>query len=187
MRSYQAAAVVILFAVLLAFSQTSRPRPGASPSVVSSFLRWGGGAFYSGNCLKLDSTGAAVDAGGPCSLPAGDVLFFSGPRTSGHCLEFDAQGRAVSAGAPCGTGSGGGSPPTWNIVDFEVPAGNVDGVTNSFTLANAPNPANSLKVFRNGLRLRAGGVDYTLNGTVINFLPAAIPQIGDQFFVEYRY
>lgn len=171
---------------VLAVAQTSRPRPGGSPSVVSSFLRWGGGAFYANNCIKLDAQGQAVDAGGPCSLPAGNVQFYAGTRTNGNCAKFDASGNIVDAGAPCGAGSGG-SPPTWNLVDFEVPAGNVNGVTNSFTLANAPNPAFSLKVYRNGLRLRGGGVDYTLSGSTINFIPGAIPQIGDQFFVEYRY
>jgi hypothetical protein len=171
--------------VIAALAQTSRPRTGTGPSLVSSYLMWGGGAFYSGNCVKLDAQGRAVDAGAPCSLPAGNVLFYSGTRTNGNCIKFDSQGRAVDAGAPCGTGSGGA--PTWNMVDFEIPTGNVDGVTNSFTLANTPNPAASLKVYRNGLRLRGGGVDFTLSSRTINFVPAAIPQVGDQFFVEYRY
>ena len=170
----------------LAIAQTSRPRPGSAPSAVSSFLRWGGGAYYANNCIKLDAQGSAVDAGGPCSLPAGNVQFYAGSRTNGNCAKFDASGNIVDAGAPCGSGSGG-SPPTWNMVDFEVPAGVVIGVTNSFTLANTPNPANSLKVYRNGLLYRGGGVDFTVSGTVINLVPGSIPQTGDQFFVEYRY
>lgn len=187
-RTQKLASLAVLSIVVVAIAQTDRPRPAGSPSVVSSFLRWGGGAFYANNCIKLDAQGQAVDAGGPCSLPAGNVLFYSGARPNGNCVKFDAAGNAVDAGAPCGTGSGGGgSPPTWNMVDFEVPLGIVNGVTNSFTLANAPNPPASLKVFRNGLRLRAGGVDFTLTGSTINFVPASVPQVGDQFFVEYRY
>lgn len=187
MSGKQHLACLALLGVVVAIAQTSRPRPGGSPSVLSSFLRWGGGAFYAGNCVKLDATGSAIDAGGPCSLPAGNVQFYAGTRVNGNCAKFDASGNIVDAGAPCGTGSGGGASPTWNLVDFEVPGGNVDGVTNSFTLANTPNPSSSLKVFRNGLRLRGGGVDYTLSGTTISFVAGAIPQLGDQFFVEYRY
>jgi hypothetical protein len=172
--------------IIAAVAQTSRPRPASSPSVVSSFLRWGGGAFTSGHCLMLDATGAAADAGAPCSLPSGNVLFFAGPRTSGHCVQFDEQGRAVSAGAPCGAG-GGGPGVNWVFVDFEVPSGSINGSNATFVLAHAPNPASSLKVFWNGLRLRAGGVDYQLTNNNIIVFTAGIPSTGDQLFVEYRY
>src|SRR5262245_26122168 len=40
-----------------------------------------------------------------------------------------------------------------NFVDGESPAGVIDGVNSVFTLANAPNPAASLQLFRNGQKL----------------------------------
>jgi hypothetical protein len=74
--------------------------------------------------------------------------------------------------------------PGVGFVDAETPSGTIDGVNNSYTLAQAPNPASSLDVFRNGMRM-AVGVDYTLSGNAITFV-AVVPQIGDVLLCSYR-
>jgi hypothetical protein len=79
---------------------------------------------------------------------------------------------------PCG----GGGP---QFVDLEVPVGAIDGVNATFTLANPPNPATSLVLFRNGV-VQQPGLDYTLNGSTVQFMAGAIPQPGDTLTVWYR-
>jgi hypothetical protein len=56
-----------------------------------------------------------------------------------------------------------------NYIDDETPSGTIDGVNDTFTLAHAPTPADSLMLFFNGQEL-AQGVDYTLVTNVITFL-----------------
>lgn len=73
------------------------------------------------------------------------------------------------------------------FVDEEVPAGTVDGVNDTFTVATTPSPAGSLKVFKNGIRQRAGGADYTLATATITFVAGNIPQTGDVLLADYRY
>jgi Major tropism determinant N-terminal domain len=72
------------------------------------------------------------------------------------------------------------------FVDPTVPTGTIDGVNRVFTVPNAPNPATSLLLFRNGL-LQTRGVDYTLSGTTITFASNCIPQIGDVLVYSCRY
>jgi hypothetical protein len=79
---------------------------------------------------------------------------------------------------PCG----GGGP---QFVDLELPGGVVDGVNANFTLANPPNPATSLVLFRNGVE-QTPGADYTLTGSTVQFLAGAIPQPGDSLTAWYR-
>ena len=74
-----------------------------------------------------------------------------------------------------------------SFVDAEIPSGTVNGVNATFTLAHSPSPAASLNLFVNGLRFRAGGVDYTLVGATITFVTGAIPQTGDNLYANYRY
>ena len=73
-----------------------------------------------------------------------------------------------------------------NFVDAETPAGTANGSNAAFTLANAPNPASSVAVYLNGLRL-ALNVDYTFSGSAITFLPGSLPQIGDTLVCSYRH
>lgn len=92
--------------------------------------------------------------------------------------------RVDGTSGPCGTSSGGSG--SFSFADGETPAGIVDGVNSGFGLAGAPSPAASLALYRNGLYMRGGGVDYTLNGSSITFVPAAIPQPGDVLAASYR-
>jgi prefoldin subunit 5 len=72
-----------------------------------------------------------------------------------------------------------------SFVDSEVPVGSINGSNRVFTIATAPNPVSSLKLYRNGVLLKQNS-DYTLNGTSITFVTAATPQSGDSLVVFYR-
>jgi hypothetical protein len=57
----------------------------------------------------------------------------------------------------------------------------------SFTLANAPNPVASLKLYKNGVLLNQGG-DYTVSGSNITFAsPGVTPRSGDTLIAAYRH
>ena len=70
-------------------------------------------------------------------------------------------------------------------MDGDVPAGIVDGANRSFTLTSQPNPASSLALYRNGL-LQKVGQDYTLAGSTLQFVAAAVPMAGDTLLASYR-
>jgi hypothetical protein len=97
-----------------------------------------------------------------------------------------------------GPASGSAAPPTFkpidvvvssflNFFDAEAPAGTVDGVNTTFTLANSPNPPLSLQLF-----LNAGGAGnyilqnglYTLAGNTITYTTA--PIVGSTHLAWYR-
>lgn len=71
-----------------------------------------------------------------------------------------------------------------HIVDEETPSGTVNGSNDTFTLAFAPNPTASLKVYQDGQRMKGGGVDYTLSGRTITFTSA--PLSNTILTCEYR-
>lgn len=71
-----------------------------------------------------------------------------------------------------------------SFVNGEAPSGQINGLNTTFTLTNSP-ATSSLLLFRNGLLLQAG-VDYTLNGSTIQFAASAIPQPNDTLSAQYR-
>lgn len=71
------------------------------------------------------------------------------------------------------------------FADGETPAGTINGVNPTFTLAAAPGPSASLQVFRNGI-LQKSSVDYTVTGSTLTFLSGSVPQSGDTMQVWYR-
>lgn len=73
----------------------------------------------------------------------------------------------------------------FTFVDGEQPSGQINGTNRTFTLANEPSPASSLKLYRNGLLLKEG-LDYTISGNTITFLSGAEPQPGDVLVASYR-
>jgi hypothetical protein len=75
---------------------------------------------------------------------------------------------------------------TVQYADAETPAGTMDGSNTAFALAQAPLPAASLQLYRNGTVLKQG-VDYTLSGLAITFLSTAVPKAGDIVTAFYRY
>lgn len=92
---------------------------------------------------------------------------------------------AVTALSATVSGLGSGNTSSVAFVDAETPGGTINGTNAAFTLANAPSPASSLKLFRNGLE-QTSGVDYTLSGSTLNFLSGAIPATGDLLQAYYR-
>lgn len=72
----------------------------------------------------------------------------------------------------------------FHIVDDETPTGTVNGVNKVFTIKNIPNPVSSLKVYVNGQRMRASGVDFTFAGVTITFVTA--PPTDSVILVDYR-
>jgi hypothetical protein len=86
------------------------------------------------------------------------------------------------ASAPSSGASSSSSP---SFFDGEIPQGAVNGTNAVFTLTNAPNPAASLSLFRNGV-LQQGGIDFSLSGSTITFMTASVPRLGDLVQASYR-
>ncbi len=80
-------------------------------------------------------------------------------------------------------GTSAGNSPTF--FDGEVPQGAVNGSNAIFNLTNAPNPASSLSLFRNGV-LQKVGSDFSLSGSTITFFTASVPRSGDLVQSSYR-
>lgn len=66
----------------------------------------------------------------------------------------------------------------------EVPAGVIPAA--NYTLTAAPNPMNSLMLYRNGV-YQLLNTHYTLVGATITFALAYAPVLGDWLFCHYRY
>jgi len=80
-----------------------------------------------------------------------------------------------------------GTGPAANFADDEAPGGTINGTNLTFTLANAPNPALSLKLYKNGVLLQQNG-DYTLSSSTITFVNTTVtPQSGDSLIAYYRH
>lgn len=75
-------------------------------------------------------------------------------------------------------------PKTW--VPDEVPSGVVDGSNTHFIVAHSPEGGKMI-LFRNGVRQEAGGGDYTLSGTNIDFESGSVPQEDDKLICSYFY
>jgi hypothetical protein len=96
--------------------------------------------------------------------------------TSLYCDSVDVI--AVGGGGGGGTG-GGGTGGTGSLTAYDItPTGTIDGSNPTFTLPNAPNPAASLQLSKNG-RDMYSGIDFTLSGLTITYLTASIPQPTD--------
>jgi hypothetical protein len=114
-----------------------------------------GVAFGTNGVAIVDDTGALETAAGQI----GDCVLVDG--TTGPC---------------------GGNAPTF--ADAETPNGTLDGMNNTFTLANIPS-GSSLMLFRNGLYMTAG-TDYTLTASILQFASNNIPQPLDTLTAFYR-
>ncbi|MGH9583996.1 MAG: hypothetical protein ACRD4O_13800, partial [Bryobacteraceae bacterium] len=80
-----------------------------------------------------------------------------------------------------------GSSPSFSFVEAETPSGPMNGANVGFTLANAPNPAMSLRLYKNGILLLQN-TDYILSGSTIVFSGIkTTPQSGDSLSAYYRY
>jgi hypothetical protein len=128
--------------------------------------------------FNAQATGCSIT--GPAG-PQGATGATGATGAQGPAGATGATGPAGAAGATGATGPAGPQGPAGpsgsgvNYSDAEVPGGTVNGSNAVFTLVNAPNPAVSLQLHRNGL-LQTAGIDYTLSGNTITFLAGAIPQ-----------
>lgn len=123
-------------------------------------------AVYRNGLIQLNGLDYTV-SGGTITFNAGSI-----PQT-GDLLQ--AYYRIIGSGA------------TSTFADAEIPGGIMDGNNLTFSLAAAPSPANSLRLYKNGVLLQLNG-DYNLNGSTITFLSTAItPQTGDKLVANYRH
>lgn len=72
-----------------------------------------------------------------------------------------------------------------SLVDAEIPGGVLNGLNPTFTLKNAPLPAASLQIYRNGV-LQKAFFDYWVAGNTVTFLPLSVPLSGDTLVANYR-
>jgi hypothetical protein len=114
------------------------------------------------------SHAALIDSTGSISSVSGN---------SSDCVHVDG-----SSGA-CGVSSG--TSVAAAFVDGETPSGIANGANLTFSLNQAPSPAISLSLYRNGIMLRQG-LDFTLSGSSVAFVAGAIPQTGDVLMAFYR-
>ncbi len=70
------------------------------------------------------------------------------------------------------------------FVENEVPAGLINDVNVTFTLAGNPSPDSSLELKLNGQYLKAGGEDFTLSAVTITMVVA--PPTGSILLASYR-
>ncbi len=109
---------------------------------------------------------AVINASGQLTGASGNL---------GDCVKVD------GSSGPCG---GGGVLPQFQ--DGETPLGAINGSNLTYTLAFPPSPSSSVVLYLNGLRMDQG-VDYTVSGSTITFVPASGPQTGDILLASYRY
>jgi hypothetical protein len=128
--------------------------------------------------------------------PGGSLTLYRNGLVQSNSIDYTLSGATItfSAGSIPQTGDIlqayyriSGTGPTATFSDAEIPAGIIDGVNLAFTLAATPNPANSLKLYKNGVLLQLNG-DYTLNGSTVTFVNATVaPQPGDKIVANYRH
>lgn len=102
--------------------------------------------------------------------------------TPGGQLTFLGLGTGLSIAGSTINASGSALP---NFADYVTVPGTPNGVTTTFTLANAP-VVGSVGVFKNGLLMQAGvGNEYTVSGSVVTF--AVAPLATDLLQASYRF
>lgn len=142
-----------------------------TPSVV---LGTAAAAGSSGAAIQTDATIVAFDATSPSTQAFSDaavvgVAAVAARRDHKHAMPANPGGLSSA-----------------NFADNEVPAGTVDGVNATFTLAATPT-AGTQHLYKNGIRQNPGaGNDYTISTATITFLAGNIPQTGDALLADYR-
>ena len=154
----------------------------ANPIVLGTtpltFTQFGAGATYSAANASITFVGTTIKqtAGtdGQVDISNGGVVT---PTTLSGDVASVTAGGAVTLGSTIQRTAG--------FADEEAPSGTINGSNAVFTLAHTPNPAASLKLYKNGVRMRAGGNDYTLATATITMVSA--PLTGDVLLADYRY
>jgi len=125
-------------------------------------------------CLILDPAGFTIDQS--TNPPTVRVIGAAGPA--------GAVGGTGTAGATGATGPAGTSAPVINFVDDDTACASWPGAS-VYALTHEPNPASSVTVSQNGLKLKQGN-DYTVSGSMVTFL-ANPPHATDLLTCAYRY
>jgi hypothetical protein len=142
---------------------------------------------------NVDGTNLSFALANTPSLPT-DVTLYKNGIVQLYGIDYTVSGSIItfSSGEPPVTGDEllayyriAGTGTASSFVDDETPAGVINGTNMSFTLANAPAPTGSLKLFKNGTLL-AVNVDYTLSGHLITFTSSTTPTTGDSVLAYYR-
>lgn len=173
------------------FTETWNVVPSATPVTLAA-VRIANGAVTGGSTTPPASLTVTDIAGLPDELAARPVKGFA--FATDRILKSGSTGALESVqgnladcihvdgtSGPCGSLSGGGP----GFIDQEVPSGAINGSNTTFTLAQAPSPAASLQLYRNGIMLKAN-IDFGLIGTTIFFGSASTPQTGDLLLASYR-
>lgn len=112
-------------------------------------------------------------ASSPATPPSGRVAIYA---KADHKVY-----KKTDAGAESEIGTGGGGATT--LVQGEVPAGTINGVNAVFTTA-AAFVTGSIRVYKNGIRLKGGGADYTEN--IQGFTMVTPPATGTVLLCDYN-
>jgi len=156
---------------------------GTTPQTWSQFS--GAGTILAG--AGLTKTGNTIDViGGDGLVVAADLVSANIDTNAG--LKFDASSpkkiQVALNGTSISVGAGGISINTAKFITRETPAGALNGVNTTYTLASTP-VVGSEEVFLNGLLQEPGaGNDYTISGLTITYLAA--PASTDRIRVNYR-
>jgi hypothetical protein len=142
-----------------------------------------------------NGTNASFTLANPPS-PGGSLTLYRNGLVQSNNIDFTLSGSTITFNAASIPRTGdilqayyriSGTGPTATFADAELPGGIIDGANLAFTLAAAPNPANSLKLYKNGVLQQLNG-DYTLSGSTVTFVNASIaPQPGDKLLANYRH
>ncbi|MDQ2711747.1 MAG: hypothetical protein M3Y24_05825 [Acidobacteriota bacterium] len=164
---------------LITWTETWQVPPSTTAvtlSTIRTSTTQGGGTGGSGG-----ATGAPVGQYATLPISINQVSSLSADLASinSAIAALTAQVTALSANSVSSTGSSAA------FIDAESPAGTVDGTNTAFNLTQLPSPAGSLSVYRNGL-LQSAGVDYTVTGSAVTFLPASVPRTTDVVSAFYR-
>lgn len=143
----------------------------------------------------LNGTNTTFTLANPPS-PGGSLTLYRNGLIQSNNIDFTLSGTAITFNAGSIPQAGdilqayyriAGTGPTATFSDAEIPGGIADGVNLAFTLAATPNPASSLKLYKNGVLLQLNS-DYTLSGSTVTFVNATVaPQAGDKIIANYRH
>jgi hypothetical protein len=163
---------------VIAWTETWQVPPSATPLSIST--------------VRTSSTsGGGTNPGGGGTTPPGGGQYATLPisinQITGLSTNLASLNAAIAALSAQLTGFMASTQPGTNAayVDAEAPSGVLNGANTSFTLSQIPAPVSGLSVYRNGL-LQSIGVDYTLNGSTISFLPGSTPKATDILAAYYR-
>lgn len=109
----------------------------------------------------------------PATPPSGQVVVYA--KSDNKVYKKD------DLGVESEIGSGGGG--TTDLITGEVPTGTINGVNNIFT-TSANFATGSLHVYKNGVRMKGGGVDYSETASN-EFTMVVAPAIGTTLIVDY--